>query len=116
MAELVRTVVSIAVVGGGVVVLALGVIGLLRLPDVYTRAHAVAKAETLGLALVVIGLLVHPLTTWSVAVRLAAILAFALVANPTATHALTRAAYGSGVEPQRGDPANVATDTGGERA
>jgi multicomponent Na+:H+ antiporter subunit G len=34
-----------------------GTVGLLRFPDVYTRLHAVAKADTLGLGLIVLGLL-----------------------------------------------------------
>jgi len=34
-----------------------GTVGLLRLPDAYTRLHALTKADNLGLALVVIGLL-----------------------------------------------------------
>jgi multicomponent Na+:H+ antiporter subunit G len=45
-----------AVVAGGLFYLA-GTVGLLRFPDAYTRLHALTKADNLGLALVVIGLL-----------------------------------------------------------
>lgn len=45
-----------AIVGGGFFYLA-GTVGLLRFPDAYTRLHALTKADNLGLALVVIGLL-----------------------------------------------------------
>ncbi|HWS04340.1 MAG TPA: monovalent cation/H(+) antiporter subunit G [Burkholderiaceae bacterium] len=46
----------IAIVAGGFFYLA-GTVGLLRFPDAYTRLHALTKADNLGLALVVIGLL-----------------------------------------------------------
>ena len=45
-----------AIVGGGFIFLA-GSVGLLRFPDAYTRLHALTKADNLGLALIVIGLL-----------------------------------------------------------
>jgi multicomponent Na+:H+ antiporter subunit G len=45
-----------AIVGGGFFYLA-GTVGLLRFPDAYTRLHALTKADNLGLALVVLGLL-----------------------------------------------------------
>ena len=52
----------VAIVAGGLFYLA-GTVGLLRFPDAYTRLHALTKADNLGLALVVIGLLpqVHSL-------------------------------------------------------
>lgn len=99
------TVVSDVLVVLGIALFAVAVLGLLRLPDVFTRAHAVAKAETLGLALVVIGLAVRPGTGIDVLVRLVGLLGFAFVGNPTAVHAITRAARRADVRPWRaGDP------------
>lgn len=46
----------VAIVAGAFFFLA-GTVGLLRFPDAYTRLHALTKADNLGLALVVIGLL-----------------------------------------------------------
>ena len=46
----------VAIVAGGFFYLA-GTVGLLRFPDAYTRLHALTKADNLGMALVVIGLL-----------------------------------------------------------
>ena len=46
----------VAIVAGAVFYLA-GTVGLLRFPDAYTRLHALTKADNLGLALLVIGLL-----------------------------------------------------------
>lgn len=85
---------TLMVIGG--VFLAISCLGLLRLPDFYTRAHAVGKAETLGSMLVLGGLAVHngaDLTS----VKILLILAIIFITNPTATHALTRAAFRSGL-------------------
>ncbi len=87
-----------ALVSVGLVFLVVSTVGLLRLPDAYTRTHAVATSETIGLALIVIGLLFHPALDVPGALRLAFILAFSLIANPTAVHALMRAARRTGLE------------------
>lgn len=89
----------IVVVGVGFV--AAATLGLVRLPDVFTRAHAVAKADTVGLALVLVGMMIRPGTTWDVTARLVALAVFAIIGNPTATHAITRAARRAGVRPWR---------------
>ena len=48
---------SIAAIVAGAFFFLAGTVGLLRFPDAYTRLHALTKADNLGLALVVIGLL-----------------------------------------------------------
>jgi multicomponent Na+:H+ antiporter subunit G len=48
---------SIAAIAGGAFFYLAGTLGLLRFPDAYTRLHALTKADNLGLALVVAGLL-----------------------------------------------------------
>jgi multicomponent Na+:H+ antiporter subunit G len=48
----------LAIVAGAVFYLA-GTVGLLRFPDAYTRLHALTKADNLGLALIVLGLLLQ---------------------------------------------------------
>lgn len=96
------TVLSNLLVAGGLVFMGISVLGLARLPDLYARAHGVAKSETFGLLLVFVGLLVRPDVDAGTAVRLVLILVFALLANPTAVHALVRAAFRSGALPQIG--------------
>lgn len=77
-------------------------LGLTRFPDFWTRAHAVAKAETLGLVLVFIGLIV--LNRFGPgSVQLALIAAFSLLVNPTAIHALARSASRGRVPLDAGD-------------
>ena len=79
-----------------------GGIGLLRMPDVYTRMHAASVIESLGTGLILLGLLFQAGFTL-VAVKLLMIGLLIFFASPTATHALARAAMTRGVEPLLGD-------------
>jgi multicomponent Na+:H+ antiporter subunit G len=82
---------------GGVIFLFVSCTGLLRLPDFYTRAHAVGKSETLGSMLVLVGLALYNGVGLS-SLKLLFILVIIAITNPTATHALMRAAIRSGVK------------------
>jgi multicomponent Na+:H+ antiporter subunit G len=93
------TIVANVLIVAGLFFLAVSVLALLIMPDLYTRAHAVAKSETLGLMLVFGGLFFRPELELSAVGRLAFVLVFSLIANPTAVHALVRAAKRSGAEP-----------------
>lgn len=92
----------------GVVFNSLGVIGLLRFPDLFTRMHATTKATTFGsiftsLAVVVFGLSMFFSQNGSQYLNLAihAFLAAAFLAftNAISAHAIARAAYRSGIRP-----------------
>jgi multicomponent Na+:H+ antiporter subunit G len=78
-------------------------LGVARLPDFYTRLHAVSKAETLGVVFTVSALMV-----WAgpslLAAKLFLVAAFLFLANPTSTHAIARAALRTGLRPWRRDP------------
>lgn len=87
------------VIAAGLFFLAVSAIALLVLPDLYTRAHAVAKSETLGLMLVFVGALLRPELTLGESARLVLVMTFAMIANPTGVHALIRAARRSGAAP-----------------
>ena len=92
------TVLAAVLILGGVFFLMVSSIGLLRLPDFYARTHAVGKAETLGAMLVLGGLAIY--NGWELStVKVLIILGFVLIANPSATHAIARAALRSGLEP-----------------
>ncbi len=73
-------------------------IGVLRLPDVYSRAHTASQADTLGAGF---GLAAVALTVgWEGAgFKSVLLLFFIFVTNPTAAHAITRAAFEEGVVP-----------------
>ncbi len=92
----------------GIIFMFTGVIGLLRLPDFYTRLHATGKCDTLGEVLIIAGLLLYHLFVYSpgaelsvklVPVKLLFLIIFIFLANPTATHAIMKAAYKTGVKP-----------------
>lgn len=68
-----------------------GAFGILRLPDFYTRLHAMGKCDTLGVALL-LGALALSEGVSFVSAKILLIVAFVALANPTATHALGRAA------------------------
>jgi multicomponent Na+:H+ antiporter subunit G len=81
---------------GGAFFLIAGTVGYVRLPDFFTRMHAIGKADTLGALLSLLG--VAFCVGWSlVALKLVVVAIFIFIANPTATHALSRAAFLSGV-------------------
>lgn len=98
-----------------------GIAGVLRLPDFYTRLHAQGKCDTLGVSLMLGGLAIrevahglsqghHMLEPILTALKIVAILFFIMLANPTATHALGRAALRSGLEPWTADDEDAEKD------
>jgi multicomponent Na+:H+ antiporter subunit G len=74
-----------------------GALGILRMPDVYTRIQCSSKTITMGALPMFIALAVAegPVTTYGSRSLIAA--ALLLMINPIASHALARAAYKSGV-------------------
>jgi multicomponent Na+:H+ antiporter subunit G len=91
----------VCLVGGGLFCM-VGGIGMLRMPDFYTRMHAASVIETLGAGLILLGLMLQAGFTL-VAVKLAMVGVLILFASPTATHALARAAMVRGLKPQLAD-------------
>lgn len=80
-------------------------LGLLRFPDFYARLHATGKGDTLAVTLTLIGLAVYQGMSLS-SVKIVFIAVFMFLAQPTATHAISRAAFRCGVLPwttQEGD-------------
>lgn len=77
-----------------------GTIGFVRFPDFYSRMHATGKCDTLGEGLMLVGLIVYGGTTF-VSVKILFLILFILLANPTSTHAIAKAAYDVGLEPWR---------------
>ncbi len=84
--------------GGGAFAV-VGGVGLLRLPDLFSRMHGAGITDTLGAGLVLSGLMVHAGLSL-VTVKLLAILFFLLVTSPTATHALAQSALSHGLRPR----------------
>jgi multicomponent Na+:H+ antiporter subunit G len=84
---------------GGALFSVIGGIGMLRLPDFYTRMHAASISDTAGMILMLGGLMLQAGLTL-VTAKLVFVMLFLLLTSPTATHALARAALHDGIEPQ----------------
>jgi multicomponent Na+:H+ antiporter subunit G len=88
---------GLLLLAGGLFVV-IGGIGVLRMPDLYTRLHAASVAETLGAILIITGLML--VAGWSLAsFKLFAILIFLLFTGPVAAYALANTAMLGGVKP-----------------
>ena len=75
----------------------LGGIGILRLPDFYTRTHAASLTDTFGAGMILAGLMFQ--AGWTlVLVKLIMIQVFILLTSPTASHALAKAAFAMGLK------------------
>lgn len=76
----------------GLFFMCVGVLGLLRLPDVYHRIHAASKCTTLGLLGLLIAAVLH-VGTFGVFTKAILTLIFAFVATPVGSHMLAKAAH-----------------------
>lgn len=79
---------------------AAGSIGLLRFPDVYTRLHALTKADNLGLGFFVIALSIYS-RSWQVTAKMVVIWVLVVIAGATVSHLIAETARVSGVKPWR---------------
>lgn len=83
----------------GIVSMLIGSYGLLKLPDVFTRMHAAGMVDTLGLGLIMIGLILQAGFSL-VSFKLFLIIVFIYYTGPAVTHALAQAALSNGVMPR----------------
>jgi multicomponent Na+:H+ antiporter subunit G len=94
---------AVVLLGAGLFFHGVAALGVLRMPDFYTRLHAVSKAETLGvlLTLAAVALWAGPSLT---AVKVIFVALFIFLASPTSAHAIGRAAFRTGQVPWRREP------------
>lgn len=72
----------------------IGILGFIRLPDVYTRLHATGKVSVFGLVFLLLAAdILTPLATWKALL----LIFFVLAASPTVSHAISSAAYRAGI-------------------
>lgn len=74
-----------------------GTLGLLRFPDVYTRLHALTKADNVGLGLMIAGLAVQA-ESWAVVGKLLLIWVLVLLAGASVAHLVARGALQRGIQ------------------
>ena len=89
---------EISLLIGGIFCL-IGAIGLLRMPDFFTKLHAASLIETLSAGFIILGLMIETGFTL-VTIKLIFIVVLLLFTGPTATHAIARAAVVRGLDPR----------------
>ncbi|TCO72720.1 monovalent cation/H(+) antiporter subunit G [Chromatocurvus halotolerans] len=98
----------IAIAGGifavlGIVLILTGGLGVMRLPDFYTRMHAAGVTETLAAFFIVVALMLE--VGWGIGFfKLLFIMLFVLITSPTASHALAKAARHGRLRAHGDDP------------
>jgi multicomponent Na+:H+ antiporter subunit G len=89
---------SLAAIAAGCIFFIAGSVGMLRLPDVFTRLHAATKADNVGLGLVILGLLFQVDSVWT-GLKLILIWLLVLLSSSTACHLIAQAALRGGTPP-----------------
>ncbi len=82
----------------GTAALLVGALGLVRLPNLFSRIHAVGMMDTAGVAFITLGMLIHEGFSL-VSVKLIVVGVFLFFTSPIATHAVAQVAYQSGFSP-----------------
>jgi multicomponent Na+:H+ antiporter subunit G len=104
MMELLLDIASWALLSIGGVFVLIGGIGVLRMPNLFTRIHASSLTDTMGSVMIIAGIMLQAGLSLA-SIKLAAILLFLLLTSPTASNALASAALLAG---HRYDDADVA--------
>lgn len=93
-------VVAAVLLGIGALFFLAGTIGLLRFPDVFTRLHALTKADNVGLGFVILGLSVRAESVAEVA-KLVIVWMLVMISSSLSSQLIARSAHRSGVRPWR---------------
>lgn len=96
--EMIQNIVSAVMVVTGLGFMLAGAIGVIRLPDFYTRLHAAGVTDTLGAEMILLGLVVQAGFTL-LAAKLLLVGLFLFLTSPASTHAIANAAHKAGLEP-----------------
>lgn len=98
--------ITLMIVLVGVFFIVVSSIGLVRLPDLYTRVHAGGKSGTLGIIGILLGAGIFFLNDLRVVFKMLLLIAFLFITAPVAVHMLDRAAFLTGVTPMEGTAPN----------
>lgn len=82
----------------GLFFLIVAAIGIIRLPDVFTRSHAVSLTDSLGAFLLLIGIAIYEGLSVNL-LKILAVLSLLYLQNPVIAHATLRAAIRAGLKP-----------------
>lgn len=92
------TTLAMVLIGAGSFFLVVAAIGMVRLPDVFSRSHALGLTDSMGATLVLLGLAINQGFTLT-ATKTLVVLLLLLLINPVISHATLRAALRAGVKP-----------------
>lgn len=92
MIHLIQEIVAGVFIVSGLFFFLVGVLGLLRMPDVFSRIHTTTKGDTLGVGLIIIGLMVLSGFTF-LSFKLFITLLLVWVTTPTAAHLIAKSEY-----------------------
>ena len=90
--------IAIALILAGLFFLIVAAVGMLRLPDVFARSHALALTDSLGAFLVLAGLAIYQGFSMN-SLKILFVLGLLYLLNPVIAHATIRAALRSGLKP-----------------
>jgi multicomponent Na+:H+ antiporter subunit G len=109
-----REIVVVAIAAVGLVFSLSGAVGILRMPDLYTRVQCSTKNVTMGALPVLVAVVIAkgPISPYGSRSLLVAFLLFTL--NPIASHALVRAAYKRGIEMWPGSVVDMPRERAGD--
>ncbi|MFH5882285.1 monovalent cation/H(+) antiporter subunit G [Liberiplasma polymorphum] len=92
MVDILHQIIVIFLLLSGLFFYFVGVVGLIRMPDVFCRMHATTKCDTLGAGLIFTGLIVWQGFTF-VSLNILIILIFIWLTTPTAAHSIAKSEY-----------------------
>lgn len=105
MLDLVTNTIGWILIVVGLLTMFVGSLGLIRLPDFYSRSHAASMVDTTGIIVLLLGL-VFLIGLSQAALKLLVGIVFVILSNPVAIHALARAAFRAGERPLLGEEAD----------
>ena len=89
---------SMIFIVAGLFFLIVAAIGVIRLPDVFSRSHAISLTDSLGAFLMLIGIALHEGLGTNM-LKILVVLSLLYIINPVITHATVRAALRAGIKP-----------------
>jgi len=92
-----KILISILLLGGSLLILS-GVLGIVRFPDFYCRAHAATKGPTVGIMMIMLGSVIFYALSGSFASRNVLASVFIMITAPVGAHLLLKNSYHSGIE------------------
>lgn len=90
--QIIREVFVALFILGGMFFFFVGVVGLIRMPDVFCRMHATTKCDTMGAGLIFTGLIIWQGITYA-SLNILLVLIFIWLTNPTAAHYIAKSEY-----------------------